>query len=201
MNECPPYTQDTTHRPMELYDPHRQRFARVPSHVIFDEKGRTLYPVGAPTFNNADLAYEWSNDNLREVASGVIKKAATVAELAHTIGCDPDVLAATVARWNELCRNGSDADFGRPPGTMMPLERPPYYAGEVWPVVSNTQGGPMHDSRQQVINVYGEPIPRLYVAGELGSVFAHLYLSAGNISECFIGGRIAGREAAAEEPQ
>ena len=59
----------------------------------------------------------------------------------------------------------------------------------------------MHDSRQQVINVFGEPIPRLYVAGELGSVFGHLYLSAGNLSECFIGGRVAGREAAAQVPQ
>jgi hypothetical protein len=28
-------------------------------------------------------------------------------------------------------------------------------------------------------------------------VFGHLYLSGGNIAECFVGGRIAGREAAA----
>ncbi len=198
MNECPPYTQDTTHRPMEFYDAQRQITPRVPSHLIFDENGRKLYPVGAPTFNKAALAYDWSADNLREVASGMIKKAATLPDLARTIGCEPAALEATVARWNEHCRERRDADFGRPPGTMLPLDAPPYYAGEVWPVVSNTQGGPMHDPRQQVLNVFGEPIPRLYVAGELGSVFGHLYLSAGNLSECFIGGRIAGREAAAQ---
>jgi succinate dehydrogenase/fumarate reductase flavoprotein subunit len=197
MNECPPYTQDTTHRPMESYDAQRQLMPRVPSHLIFDENGRKLYPVGAPTFNKADLAYDWSEDNLREVASGVIKKAATLIDLARTIGCEPAALVATVARWNELCRAQRDADFGRPPGTMLPLDTPPYYTGEVWPVVSNTQGGPMHNPRQQVLDVFGEPIARLYVAGELGSVFGHLYLSAGNLSECFIGGRIAGREAAA----
>jgi hypothetical protein len=28
----------------------------------------------------------------------------------------------------------------------------------------------------------------------LGSIFGHLYLSGGNLAECFIGGRIAGLE-------
>jgi succinate dehydrogenase/fumarate reductase flavoprotein subunit len=37
----------------------------------------------------------------------------------------------------------------------------------------------------------------LYAAGELGSAFGYLYISGGNIAECFIGGRIAGNEAAA----
>ena len=48
-----------------------------------------------------------------------------------------------------------------------------------------------------IIRVYGKPIPRLYAAGELGSSFGHLYLSGGNIAECFVTGRIAGRNAAA----
>jgi succinate dehydrogenase/fumarate reductase flavoprotein subunit len=196
MNECTPYTQDTSHRPMELYDSQRQLFPRIPSLLVYDENGRKLYPVGAPTFNKAELAFDWSDDNLREVELGIIKKADTVAGLAHAIGCDPAALEATFARWNALCRQGRDADFGRPPGSMVPLDTPPYYAGAVWPVVSNTHGGPMHNTRQQVLNVFGEPIPRLYVAGELGSVFGHLYLSGGNLTECFVGGRIAGREAA-----
>jgi predicted oxidoreductase len=62
--------------------------------------------------------------------------------------------------------------------------------------VSNTQGGPAHDERQRVLDAFGDPIPGLYAAGELGSVFGHLYMSGGNLAECFIGGRIAGREAA-----
>ena len=64
-------------------------------------------------------------------------------------------------------------------------------------MVSNTQGGPVHNARQQIINVYGEPIPRLYAAGELGSAFGHLYLSGGNLAECLVTGKIAGTEAAA----
>jgi len=61
---------------------------------------------------------------------------------------------------------------------------------------SNTQGGPVHDAQQRIIDVFGKPIPRLYSAGELGSSFGHLYLSGGNIAECFVTGRIAGRNAA-----
>ena len=50
------------------------------------------------------------------------------------------------------------------------------------------------------MDVYDNPIPRLYAAGELGSSFGHLYLSGGNIAECFVTGRIAGGNAAALAP-
>ena len=49
-------------------------------------------------------------------------------------------------------------------------------------------------------DVAGKPISRLYAAGELGSSFGHLYLSGGNIAECFVTGWVAGREAAREKP-
>jgi succinate dehydrogenase/fumarate reductase flavoprotein subunit len=45
------------------------------------------------------------------------------------------------------------------------------------------------------LNPFGEPIGRLYVAGELGSIWGFLYLSGGNLAECFVSGRIAGERA------
>jgi predicted oxidoreductase len=51
-----------------------------------------------------------------------------------------------------------------------------------------------------VLDAFGRPIPRLYVAGELGSVFGHLYISGGNFSECLVGGQIARRNAAGLAP-
>ena len=54
-----------------------------------------------------------------------------VAGLARELGCDPAALKATFKRWNALCAKGGDADFGRPPGSMVPLDTPPYYAGAV----------------------------------------------------------------------
>ena len=96
-------------------------------------------------------------------------------------------------RTNTLCASGSDDDFQRPAGSMAPIKSPPFYGAPVWATLSNTQGGPVHDAQQRVIDVYGKPIPRLYSAGELGSSFGHLYLSGGNIAECMVTGRIAGR--------
>jgi len=85
---------------------------------------------------------------------------------------------------------------GRPPSSMLKIATPPYYCSEVWRVCSNTHGGPVHDAEQRVLNAFGEPIPRLFAAGELGGVFGHLYMSGGNLAECFVGGWTAGRNAA-----
>ena len=49
-----------------------------------------------------------------------------------------------------------------------------------------------------VIDPYGEPIPRLYAAGEFGSIWGLLYQGAANIGESMVFGRIAGKNAAAE---
>ncbi len=197
MNEYPPYTHDTGHRQMQLYDTVRQDFPRIPSAMICDENGRRLYPLGHPTSNDEGVRLDWSEDNLAEVEAGVLTRADTLAELAAGLGLDPAAAEASVRRWNELCAAGRDEDFGRPPGTMVPVDTPPYYGAPIWPVVSNTQGGPVHDTRQRIVNVFGTPIPRLYAAGELGSAFGHLYLSGGNIAECFVSGRIAGAGTAA----
>jgi succinate dehydrogenase/fumarate reductase flavoprotein subunit len=196
MNEYQPYTQDTAHRPMHLFDPVTQDYPRIPGYIVCDENGRKLYPLGRPTSNDKDLYYEWSADNKKEVELGILKTASTLSELAQKLGADPHSFEANIARWNEMCRAGNDGDFGRPSGTMVAINTPPFYGAQAWPVCSNTQGGPVHDAKQRIIDVYGDPIPRLYAAGEMGSAFGHLYMSGGNIAECFVTGRIAGRNAA-----
>ena len=80
-----------------------------------------------------------------------------------------------------------------------PIENPPYYAMESWPTLTNTQGGPQHNARQQVVDYHETPVPRLYACGELGSMFGHLYELAGNLGECISSGRIAGQFAAEEK--
>jgi succinate dehydrogenase/fumarate reductase flavoprotein subunit len=201
MNEYPPYLQDTGARPLEPYDADRQRYGKIPCWLITDEAGRKRYPLGRPTYNDPTVSFDWSADNTAEIELGIVRHAATVAELARLIDIDAGVLADTIARWNQACARAHDAELGRPPSSMMAIAEPPFYAAQLWPIVSNTQGGPRHDEHQRVIDAFGAPIPRLYAAGELGSAFGHLYISGGNLAECFIGGRIAGREAAAETPQ
>jgi len=49
-----------------------------------------------------------------------------------------------------------------------------------------------------VLRPDGEPIPRLYSAGELGSLWGLIYEGGSNLSECIVSGRIAGKNAAKE---
>ena len=200
MSEYQPYTQDTGVRPLQYYDPATQRFPRNPAFMICDEEGRKMYPLGKATSNDPGIRYYWSDDNLKEIELGILKRADTLEGLAIALGLEPAAVMASVARWNGMCASGSDENFGRPAGTMTPIRTPPYYGAPVWATLSNTQGGPVHDAESRIIDVYGQPISRLYAAGELGSAFGHLYLSGGNIAECFVTGRIAGRNAARLSP-
>ncbi len=196
MNEYEPYVQDTGHRSIARFRPETQDYPRLPCWLIADDQGRQQYPWGQPLYNDRDINMVWSADNLAEVEAGIIGQAESLTDLADAMAVDAGALRQTISRWNHSYHQGIDTDFGRPPTSMMPIEQPPFYYAPIWPLVSNTQGGPVHDARQRIVNPYGEPIPHLYAAGELGSAFGHLYLSGSNLTECFIGGRLAGQEAA-----
>ena len=83
---------------------------------------------------------------------------------------------------------------------MAPIVGPPFYAVELSPSMLNTQGGPRRNEEGQIVRPDGTPIPRLYSAGELGSIYSYLYQGTGNIGECLAFGRISGCNAAAEAP-
>jgi len=200
MDEYPPAPQDTGTRSLEFYDADIQDFPRIPCYLIFDEAGRKLGPIGIPIVNDERYDAKWSNDNIAEVNKGWIRKGNSIEDIAGQIDVNPKILRATVDHWNSLCAGGEDRDFRRPPKTMVPIATPPFYVVEAWPIVNNTQGGPEHDAKQRVLDPMKQPIPRLYVAGEISSIYGHLYLEAGNITECFVAGKIAGTNAAQEQP-
>src|SRR6201990_2740299 len=91
-----------------------------------------------------------------------------------------------------------DEPFGRKV-MLEPILRAPFYAVELSPSMLNTQGGPRRNEKAQIVRPDGAPIPRLYSAGELGSIYSYLYQGTGNIGECLAFGRVAGRNAAAEK--
>jgi succinate dehydrogenase/fumarate reductase flavoprotein subunit len=196
MNELPPAPQDTAARPLAHLDTETGQFDRVPAWMVFDDAARQLGPVGQPVASVPEHHYAWSADNLAEVERGWILAAPTVEALAAKAGLPADVLSATIDAWNAAVAAGRDAAFGRPAGSLVPVATPPFYAAQMWPILSNTQGGPRHDAEQRVLDPADRPIPGLYAAGELGSFFGHIYLLGGNLSEGIVGGRIAGRRAA-----
>jgi succinate dehydrogenase/fumarate reductase flavoprotein subunit len=182
--------------------------APVPTHIVFDEEFRlkgALYP--AQVFGTLKLAwswwaaierYQWSADSSVEIARGWIVKADTLADLAVKIKKDPVALQKTVTTWNEYVAAGKDPEYGRAATQMAAIQTPPYYAAEFVPTFVNTQGGPRRNKDAQIVDLDGNPIPRLYSAGELGSIYSFCYQGGGNVGECMAFGRIAGNNAASE---
>ncbi|MGH3757014.1 FAD-binding protein [Actinophytocola sp.] len=168
------------------------RLRRIPSYLIFDETTRLAGPICVITSGN-NRGFEWSEDNSAEVERGWIQRAGTLAELATKLGIPPANLERTAAVYNETAVAGGD-EFGRRPEFMEPLA-PPFYGVALYPVLLNTQGGPRRNARAEILDVRGRPIPGLYGAGELGSMWGPLYPGAGNLSEALITGRNAVRSA------
>lgn len=200
MNEYHPAPQDTGYRPLQYFDPDIQDFPRIPCWLVFDEKGRKMGPLAHTLTAYEEDHYDWSPDNSKEIEKGWILKAGCLAELAEKMNVNIANFQKAVGEWNENVQNKEDKDFGRPAGTMVSIEKPPYYAVKVWPIVSNTQGGPEHNAKQQVLDAFRKPIPHLYSAGECGSIYGHLYQLTANIAECIISGRIVGENIAKEMP-
>lgn len=168
-----------------------------PMHMIFDEAVRTAGKLVMEVMTWAAVVgdYRWSEENDAEVASGLIVRADSIEELAGKIGKDPSVLAAELAAYNAACARCHDDGFGRRPETLIPLGGPPYYAVEIKPAIVCTGGGAKRNIESEVLGFDGRPIPRLYEAGELGSMFSDLYQNGSYLTEAMISGRAAGSNA------
>ena len=173
---------------------------RNPSYLIFDEDTRMRGAVARTERGKISDVYQWSVDNSAEIQKGWIKAADSIGALASQIGMRPDYLQSTISQYNVNCIGGYDPEFGRSTNTLIPIARSPYYAIAIWPSLYNTQGGPKRNGKAQVLDVWGNPIKRLYSAGELGSLWHRNYPGGGNVSEALAFGRIAARNAVAEIP-
>jgi len=180
------------------FTPHRPNYPHLPAYAIFDDVTRRKGPLSGIVSGAND--YKWSLDNSREIAKGWINQGRTIGELARRISIDEATLAKTVVRYNEYCKIGKDNEFDRSKETLEPIEVAPYYAIEIWPGMGTASGGPRRDQEARVVGNEGKPIPRLYAAGGLGSIWGFLTLSGGGLTDAIVFGRIAGRNAAAEEP-
>ena len=131
----------------------------------------------------------------------------TVEELAAGLGTEPGVLEATIADYNARIARGERDAFGRVHlvggvGERRPLAVPPYYAQLSGTVVLATYCGVTVDTSMRVLDVFGEPIERLYAAGELvGGFHGAGYMTGTSIGKSAIFGRVAGTAAAAEESE
>ncbi|MDI9504666.1 MAG: FAD-dependent oxidoreductase [Bacillota bacterium] len=129
-------------------------------------------------------------------------RADSVEALAESIGMQPEALAATVARYNELCEHGEDKDFGKPTDKMIALAGPTFYAIKMSPCVTVTYGGLNINRNAQVLTDGGAPIDGLYAAGEVAftGLFGTEYPCCGMaVGSAVYFGRVAGAQAATAE--
>lgn len=140
--------------------------------------------------------YEANEGKIQDYALNV-QHAGSIKELAELINMDSEALSATIDRFNGFVKDGHDPEFGRNPATMAAFAGDSFYAIAASANVLNTQGGPRRNENAEVLGLDGQPIPHLYSAGELGGMTAFQYQGGGNIAECVIFGKIAGKNAAA----
>lgn len=181
-------------------------YPRVPSWMIFDETFRAKNTITSMGISTAGFGLvPWTKDNMDAVRRGWIMQAETVEALAAKIKehkenrnlMNAANLTKTIARFNEFSKKGKDEEFDRKAATLGPIDKGPFYALPLYAGGPNTKGGIMANAEREVLDWEGKPIPRLYTAGEISSALKFVYQGGGNLTECIVYGRIAGKNAAA----
>lgn len=186
-NEAAPY-QDVV---AAMFANHARGGRGVPAWMVFDAQYRRKYiagPIGPGRFLPDKMLP-------RRVRQQLLIKAASLAELSGLLAVDPQVLEATVSRFNRMAIAGRDEDYGRgeassdryygdsrvtPNPCMAPLQQAPFYAIPIYPGDLGTKGGLRTDHHARVLDERGTPIAGLYAAGNTSaSIMGRSYPGAG----------------------
>jgi succinate dehydrogenase/fumarate reductase flavoprotein subunit len=169
---------------LHAFDAGTHSYANLPYWLIIDQRYKEKYPTFTSPPGGPIPPY--------------MTRADTLEELAKQAGIDPQGLAATVARFNHMVRNGHDDDFNRgdnsydnfymwgdpaydpPYRTLGVIDQGPYYAVKMESGALGTCGGPKTNGDAQVLDWAGNPIPGLYAAGNaMAAVLGEAYGGAG----------------------
>lgn len=187
---------------------HHKKVPAVPSWLIMDSQYMAKYMV-AGSLPGSSKPDAW-------FASGWMKKADTLAELARQCAIDPHALEATVARFNRFAEAGVDEDYGRGATaysqflgdsgqsgspSLGTIARGPFFAYRFYPGDVGTYGGVVTDPEARVLREDGTPIEGLYATGiSTASVMGRCYPGAGaSVGPSFVWGFVAAEHAAGGE--
>jgi fumarate reductase flavoprotein subunit len=154
---------------------------------VFDETARAAYAatmVGQVMSGGDNYQADTVEDLLAQVGAAV--------------GLEVETAIATVREYNEFVDAGDDPAFGRrhligTDGDLRRLDKPPYSAVVAVPGTTHFNGGLKVNVNMEVIDVFGQPIPRLYAAGEItGGFHGSGYMPATHVGSALIFGRRAG---------
>jgi succinate dehydrogenase/fumarate reductase flavoprotein subunit len=165
---------------------------------VFDEKGKDGFSITVAGYENLNkvrqLVYE---------PRGVVLTADSLDQLAAAMRAPAENLRATVSRFNELTIKGIDVDFQalgeKTFPKPKPIDTPPFYAAQFFPLTRKSMGGVDVDMDCCVLDQSGRVVPGLFAVGEVTG-FDGLNGKAA-LEGTFLGpgmymGRIAGRRIA-----
>jgi uncharacterized protein len=167
---------------------------------VFDDKGKDGFSITLAGYENLDdvrrLVYE---------TPGVVLKADSLGDLALAMRVPPGNLQAAVSRYNELTKQGVDLDFQafgeKTFPKPKPLDTPPFYAAQFFPLTRKSMGGVDVDLDCRVLDNRGRPIPGLFAVGEVtgfGGINGKAALEGTFLGPGMYMGRIAGRRIASD---
>lgn len=128
---------------------------------------------------------------------GLLTEAESASELAQIINIPVSTFVETMNKYQAYQTTGEDIEFGRNANEMpCALNQAPYYAIEVEPVLHHTMGGIKINSKAEVVNRNGDPVPGLYAAGEVtGGVHGGNRLGGNAVTDIVVFGQLAGTSA------
>jgi tricarballylate dehydrogenase len=134
----------------------------------------------------------------------------TIEELADQLGINREGLVQTIKEYNAAVQpgeynptilDGKHTEGITPPKSnwALPIDTPPFLGFAVTCGITFTFGGLRIDSRGQVLDTEGNPIPGLYAAGELvGGLFYYNYPGGSGLASGAVLGKLAGTSAGAD---
>lgn len=170
---------DLFERSFEWFDTGRYEWGNIPLVWIGDREHFERYSL--PTLR----ALGNRDAELPDELPAFIERFETIDELASGMGIDVDNLKYTIERFNKFADDGVDRDWNRgesiydkySSGDLDRLEAgelknaclgkvgtAPFFAIRLYPGILQTKGGLRINKNAQVVNVNGNPIPRLYAA-------------------------------------
>jgi 3-oxosteroid 1-dehydrogenase len=144
-----------------------------PVWLIFDARHRKRYPFQGLMPGATPKAM---------IASGFLKTASSMSELARICCIDPVHLLVTIERFNRFAETGIDKDFHRgesrydrhwgdpaqqPNPNLGPVGEAPFYAVQIHVSDLGTKGGYVTNANAQVLDLKGQPIEGLYASGNV----------------------------------
>ncbi len=98
-------------------------------------------------------------------------KADTLEELVEKLDLPKEEALASIARYNELCENKYDEDFGKPARFLNKVQTAPFWGIRRHIRCSSITAGVLTDANSMVVREDGTPIKGLYAVGNLGGQF------------------------------